>query len=254
MRRIKSLGRYQKAILLIVAVMVLVFTVVYAVTIAREGFLYKGKILVPEQKNSNTVYSGKINGKPVNFTVYSDKTLEFRYGEKIYGPYTAKEDSTAIPKEIDMADSMTGVELRHGDKIIFRGGMFGTENSRWLYNEDGSIEDMIFSMNNNIDVESDENGNIIDSMEPSASVIIDLMFGPKLTHKGQWHLWFLGVFLCITTAVFILFAEELFRWNLTFFIRDADRAEPSDWEITRRYITWTVLPIIAVGFFIIGLR
>ena len=66
MKRIKCLGRYQKGILLLMAVMVLVFAVVYAVTIAREGFVYRDAILVPNQENGNTVYSGKIRGsKPV---------------------------------------------------------------------------------------------------------------------------------------------------------------------------------------------
>ena len=55
-------------------------------------------------------------------------------------------------------------------------------------------------------------------------------------------------------SAFILFADELFRWDLAFRIQDVDRAEPSDWEITSRYISWTVLAVIAMFVFIAGLR
>jgi len=52
----------------------------------------------------------------------------------------------------------------------------------------------------------------------------------------------------------VLFADELFRFNLAFRIRDAGRAEPSEWEIAGRYISWAVLPVVALALFIEGLR
>lgn len=42
--------------------------------------------------------------------------------EMFYGPYTVKEDLTAIPKDEEMAEYMTGVEIRQGEDInIYRG-------------------------------------------------------------------------------------------------------------------------------------
>ena len=67
-------------------------------------------------------------------------------------------------------------------------------------------------------------------------------------------MWLLGIYACAVTVCSILFADELFRWNLSFSIRHADRAEPTDWEIATRYISWTVLPIMALVIFILGLR
>ena len=91
--------------------MVLIFAVVYPMTISRVGFEYKDTILVPSQENGGTVYSGKIQGQQARFTVSEDKTVVFQHGNKTYGPYTAKEDPTAIPKDEEMAEYMTGVEL-----------------------------------------------------------------------------------------------------------------------------------------------
>ena len=100
----------------------------------------------------------------------------------------------------------------------------------------------------------DESGTVIDPMEPSVLTILDLMAGPELRHKGAWPLWAAGVLVCALTAASILFADEWFRLGLAFRIRGADRAEPSDWEIAGRYLSWTALPVLALALFIGGLR
>lgn len=97
-------------------------------------------------------------------------------------------------------------------------------------------------------------GEVIDPVEPSHAVILDLAYDPELTHKGSFTPWFLGVLLCIFTAVSILYADELFRWSMSFHIRDADRAEPSDWELASRYIAWVLIPIITLVVFYMGLK
>lgn len=256
MERIKCLGSYQKGVLLFMIAMVLIFTVLYPTTIVREGFAYKNAILIPNSENGSTVYSGKIQGKQAEFTVCEDKTVYFQYDDKTYGPYTRREDPTAIPKDSEIRDAMTGVELYHGEEILFRGGVLEPGDYRWLYNEDGSIENTAITITTTTSygIVMDEQGNEIDPMEPSVSTILTLMAGAELTHKGDWLLWFYGMLFCIVTAISILFADELFRWNLSFQIRDADRAEPSDWEIATRYIAWTVMPVMAMVIFIAGLQ
>lgn len=255
MERIKCLNLYQKGILLFMTAMILVFAPVYHMTVSRVGFEYKDKIFVPDQKDGSTVYSGSIKGQRAQFTVSEDKTVVFQYGSKTYGPYTVREDETAIPKDEELAGQMTGVELRRGDEILFRGGVLGTSDDyTLLYNEDGTIENMSISYATDDGKEMDADGNVIDPMEPSAYTILDLMGTPDLTHKGTWPAWFGGVFVCVLNALSILFADELFRLNLSFRIRNADDAEPSDWEMTGRYIGWTVVPVMAFVVFIMGLQ
>ena len=67
MEKFKRLGIYKKGVLLFMIVMVLVFTVVYSMTIKREGFEYKNVILIPTHENGNTIYSGKIKGEQARF-------------------------------------------------------------------------------------------------------------------------------------------------------------------------------------------
>ena len=246
MARVKVLGRYQKILLLLMAVMILAFTIIYPTVTARSGFLYEGTILVPSEEDGCTVYSGKIYGTAATFTVSAsaNKTVIFQYGNTVYGPYTVKEDPTAIPKDSDLQAQMTGIELRCGGEIVFRGGVVNSGDWRMLYNEDGSF-DLLRSITATM---SDG------TMEPSVSTILDLTDGPALTHKGTWLGWFGGVLICVITALTMLFADELFRWNASFLVRNAEEAEPSDWEIAGRYITWTVLPVMAAVIFILGLK
>lgn len=253
MEKIKSLNRYQKGILIFMIAMACAFAVIYPKTISKVGFEYNDKILVPREENGSTVYVGKISGEAVRFIVSADKVVEFWYGEKFYGPYTAKEDPSAIPKDEHISEMMVGVELREGDEVMFRGGVLDAGDSYFLYNEDGSIEYLGISVYTTNGIEMDSNGNPIDKMKPTAETILRLMNGPELTHKGDMQAWFCAVFICVINAVSIIFVDELFRFNLAFQIRNADRAEPSEWEIAGRYVSWTILAVMALAIFVMGL-
>lgn len=254
MKRVKCLGRYQKNVLFVLMALVLIFSIIYPITIARKGVEYQNTILVPNQENGQTMYSGKIQGKQACFTVSADQTVAFQYGDQTYGPYTVKEDPTAIPKDHEMGDDMTGIEIDNGAEVLFRGGILEHGDERYLFHEDGSLENIHISVTTNNGIVMDESGEVIDPMEPTASTIVDLTAGPDLTHKGTWFAWFCGVFVCILAGISILFADELFRWQLAFRIRNTEQAEPSDWELASRYITWTGLAIMALIIFVQGLQ
>lgn len=254
MEKIKSLNGYQKGILIFMVVMALIFAVIYPKTIAKVGYRYNDVILVPMQENGNIVYLGKIKGKQAKFTVSNDSTVTFDYGDKSYGQYTLKEDPAAIPKDEELAEQMIGIEICNGDEILFRGGVLDFGDSYYLYNEDGTLDYLEISFVSSDGIERDENGNVIDKMEPSASTIYELLNQPELTHKGESYGWFGAVLICILNALTIFFADEMFRWDLAFRIRNVDNAEPSEWEIAGRYIGWTVMTIMALTVFIMGLQ
>ena len=252
MERIRSLGRYQKGILILMAAMILLFTALYPIVLSREGFLYRDALLIPSEEGGNTVYAGKIEGQPASFTLYDDRSVQFRYGDSVYGPYTAKEAPDAL-QNLDLGDGAVGVELRCGEELVFRGGVLRQGDGLMLFAEDGSVYTDIGIMTSGGFIFNEE-GEVIDPNEPSVSDILMVMAGPPLTHKGSWLGWVMGVIACILTAVDILFADELFRLHMAFHISRAEDAEPSEWEIAGRYIGWTVLPAIALVLFIIGLQ
>lgn len=247
-----DLNGYQKGILIVMVVMALIFAVIYPLTISKVGYSYKNTILVASQKDGATVYAGKLEGQQAQFTV-RDQTVSFRYGDKDYGEYTLKYDPTAVPKENGAASSMTGIEIRHDGQIFFRGGVLESNFGRSLYNEDGSLDNSV-SITISNGVTMDENGKVIDRMAPSVWTIYELLNEPELTHKGAGLGWFLGAFVCVMNAVGIFMADELFYWKMSFRVRDAELAEPSEWEVACRYIGWTSMVLAALYIFIIGLR
>jgi hypothetical protein len=99
----------------------------------------------------------------------------------------------------------------------------------------------------------DENGRVIDQNMPTVNTVLRMMSGVKLTKRGNWQLWFAGVFLSVVIAVSILFAEELFRFRMSFRVENTDDLYPSDWEIMSRYIGWTVAAFATLFIFISGL-
>jgi len=252
MQRIKDLNYYQKALLIVMAVMALVFAILYPKTISRVGYQYNNTILILTQENGNTLYSGKLKGKEACFTV-SDNTVLFQYGDKTYGPYTIKEDPTAIPKDHAMKPGMTGIEVLEGDTVYFRGGVLDTGAYYIFYNADGTMEFDSYYIRED-GVARDTDGNPVDRMRPTVSTIYDLINNPELTHKGKGIAWFGAVFISILNVVSILFADELFRFSLSFSVRNADTAEPTEWEMSSRYIGWTVITIGAFVIYITGLH
>lgn len=254
MNRIKSLNRYQKGILILMIAMAMIFGVVYAVVTSRTGILYEGSILEFSADNGNDVYSGNIHGEACKFTVTPDKSVVFQTGDRVYGPYYVEEDSTAVPEDNSFGTEMTGIEVRKGSKIIFRGGILELDSFWLMVNEDGTGNMFSFTETMSDGTIVDSEGNVVDPMEPSVATIVDLVYDPELTNKGQWGAWLLGILLSVVTSVTILYADEIFRHNLSYQIQNAEGAEPSEWEITRRYISWTMLPVLTFILYIVGLR
>lgn len=250
MERIKSLDGFQKAVLVLLMVMTLVFGVAYSVVSSRVGFLYMDAILQPREENGNIIYAGNIRKQESSFLVTPDKTVTFRHGDKTYGPYIVKEDPTAVPQDHEY---MTGVEILQGDEVFFRGGFFengGEKSNLVLVNENGDLEGFpLIEINGKA---YDSEGNLVDQMSPSATTILLLTNGPELTSKADWLGFFYGILVSIATAISILFADDLFRFNLAFQIRNVEQAEPSDWEITGRYIGWILLPVLAFAIYLSG--
>ncbi len=253
--RIRNLSGYQKAILLAMAAMVLVFSVVYLLAIRRVGYLYQGTILVPTQEDGATVYTGSIRNTAAQFRV-TENQVTFRYGDTQYGPYTMESDPTAVPSQQDSEEGFVGIEIRDKGKVVFRGGVQKLQDHYFFIHSDGSsdlhnlyYEDAVTGV-----VYNAETGEVHDRMAPTIRDIYALLTTPPLTHKGEGMAWLAGVVICIVNAVTLLFADELFHWKMSFLLRNAEGAEPSDWQLGQRFISGATLGILALVVFVLGLQ
>lgn len=254
-QRIRNLEGYQKAILLAMAAMVLVFSVVYLLTVRRVGYLYQGTILVPTQEDGATVYTGSIRNTAAQFRV-TENQVTFRYGDTQYGPYTMESDPTAVPRQQDAEEGFVGIEIRDKGKVVFRGGVQKLQDHYFFIHSDGSsdlhnlyYEDAVTGV-----VYNAETGEVHDRMAPTIRDIYALLTTPPLTHKGEGMAWLAGVVICIVNAVTLLFADELFYWKMSFLVRNAQGTEPSDWQLGQRFISGATLGILALVVFVLGLQ
>lgn len=252
MQRFRDLDRYPKLILIALAIMAVVFSAIYGITASRVGFLYNDEIFVPRQENGVTLYETTVNGQSCVFTVTAD-TVALVWGSKTYGPYTIHADSTAIPADDPLAPHMTGIVIKEVERTFFRGGMMDSGEDLYLFHEDGSL-DYTFTVTMSNGIEYDMDGNLVDPYAPTAYTILELLRGPELTHKGEWPALFLGFFLSAILAVDILFADEIFRFRISFRIQDTANAEPSDWELASRKIGWTILAFVTFFGYMLGLQ
>ena len=249
MNRFRELERYPKILLIALLLMAVAFGAVYGITASRVGYLHNDEIFVPRQSEGALVYEGKVDGLDSSIVVALD-TVIVNWGSKTYGPYTIREDPTAVP---DGHPQMTGIEILDGNKSYFRGGVTDETTDFWLIGADG---EQLFTMTYTLSdgTEMDMNGNPIDHMKPTPRQIVSLLRGPELTHKGQWPAYFLGVFLVLVVAVSILFADELFYLHICFRVENAETAEPSDWYIASRSIGWFLLTLMTGAAFLMGLQ
>ena len=120
MKTFRELDVYPRILLIVMLVMLLAFSIAYPLTISRVGYQYRGTVLVPQVQENQTVYSGKVNGQKAAFTVTSDGIITYQWGDTTYGPYTLREDPSALPSNAGTGAQAKGVELYKGEKLLFR--------------------------------------------------------------------------------------------------------------------------------------
>lgn len=243
MERWKKLPIQQRIFVGVLVGMVLLFSVFYPVLAAQSGIVYRDAFLKQRSEGETVVYAGKLDGQNVTIMVWPDqKQAEYHWGDKIYGPYTVTLDPTAVPEQDDMADFLTGVEVREGNEVFFRGGYY--------------------QLSADIPLVIDENGDAqivggfwreSDPPVPDVGSILRIVLAPPLTHRGDSMCYWLGTFCAVLSIVSILYADALFRWNLRWRIRDVEHAEPSEWELFSRKLSWGVLSVLTLVAYLSGL-
>lgn len=233
----------QRVLVGTLAALILLFSILYLVLATQSGIVYRDAFLRRGSEGEKVLYGGKLNGQSMIITVWpGQKQAEYQWGDKTYGPYTVVVDPTAVPRQDDMADLLTGVEVRKGNEVFFRGGYY--------------------QLSADIPLVIDENGDAqivggfwreSDPPVPDVGSILRIVLAPPLTHRGDSMCYWLGTFCAVLSIVSILYADALFRWNLRWRIRDVEHAEPSEWELFSRKLSWGVLSVLTLVAYLSGL-
>ena len=247
--RFTQLSIGQKVLVLIQAAMLLLFLILYP-TVGRMQYIdFRGEHLRYTTKGQTQICSGQVNHTDVSITVAPDQSVTFQLDDTVYGPYIIVEDPTAVP-ETELftvnTDVLTGIEVQHktSGEVLFRGGYLSANldlNVFFLYDEDGQLVSPHFST-------------LSAETEPHPQEIIKIALDPDPMTRGHAYGFLCGALLNLATALVILYADEQFRFSLRFRIENVEDAEPSDWELTSRWISWFVFTIMALVIYIIGLN
>lgn len=249
----------RRVMILIQAFLVLLFLVLH-LTVGRQQIItYHDETLCRHIRGDVTTYSGTVNGEKAVFTV-TGTTVEYRLGSTKYGPYTITSAPDAVPDEDDLphylpyTETLKGVEIRKDGKLLFRGAYQDSGSLFYVVDSQGNVshgDEQLFGL-----IDSGYSGDVYGysyEAEPGASSILKIAAAYGVVQRGSLGLFLLGALLCVINTVSILYVDELFRWNLRFSIRNAENAEPSEWELFSRWIGWIGFIIAALVAFIYGL-
>lgn len=233
------LSFWEKALILALAGMAVFFLILYLILSRMPGVEYCDALLLRHTEGETVTYSGRARGQRVEFQVAEDGAVTYVVDGQARGPYTVVLDQSAAPD-----DFLTGGEVRLGEEVIFRGGWLLQEDFLYLEDETGTPQ---FELSVTVTGEHQAL-----PRDPSAAFLIQLVLGPDLRHRGQWQPYALGLLLSLITVPLILYADKLFRRHMYWHIRNPELAEPSDWELFSRKLSWGLFSGMALVLYIIG--
>ena len=235
--------KLQKAILLILLVMAVVFAVLTGVVRTKKGVLFEGGLLSIQQEGDRAVYSGKAEGQKVTVTVYPDgeaQVVEFDVRVLIDHTYRVEYPGGTIVGTYGTYDK---IRVTKNGRVLFEGG----------YNPEAPFSSFC-----------DTNGepNLIlrtraytsttgfwHNYELFPTDVVRFAHGPSTTCRGDWLIYALGLFLSLITAVAVAFPEHLFHWNHFLSVRDP---EPTDFYMACQRVSWVIVTAVVLGVYIWG--
>ena len=245
---------YRRILLAVMAAEIVGFLIASVIMVNRPGLEYRDALLYPRTEGETQIYEGTVDGEPAQFVVSPEGEVSYQWGDFSYGPWQVSRDPTAVP---DGFRGETGLEIRRGDEVVFR-GIYNPGSSNLLIDENGEpVWDMTFS------VESSGGGATLyvdgrevtreEQHQPSLGALARIVLAPELTHRGSILLYLATTLLALLNVVQICFPHFFFRLSLWSRVRNIDDAEPSDWYIAMENIEWAVLAIVCLVLYAMSL-
>lgn len=221
----KELDNLRKILVLILAIFTLLVVGAYLLWGSQKGIDYEGHFLVKTREGGSDVYTGKWGGERLRFTVTGKSVLFENGAESIM--YTITKDPTAAPEDwpIDY-----GLEIRQGEDVLFRGSC--TPNFNWWTWQDNEAEKPLPS---------------------SVTTACGLALDPEriITYRADIEMLAYGLLSALLAVGLIFYADALFRFNLSFSIKNVDQVEPSGWELFTRTACQVALTLCALVFYVL---
>lgn len=232
--------KFQNVILIILAVMVVLFGVLTGIVRGQKGVLFQETLLKVTEAESQTAYTGKIQGVPVVITATPTAsnvtTVEYRADGQKPDVYTMEYPLEPIWTE---DGAVPGVRILKNGSVLFQGGYDPEQEFLVWFDEKGNWDA-------DITVTGVYDG-YARHLDLSKSDVAYFARGPELTSRGSWGLYLLMVLLTGLLALDVLFPKALFYMNHACDVRDP---EPSDFYLAMQKVSWVVYPCLLLGGYI----
>ena len=244
---------FRRILLLWMAAMILGFGIAMPVVRAAQGIEYGDDFLRLRQEGEVRYYEGEVDWEDAAFTVWPGGRVEYRWGEYTCGPYQVSVVPDAAPEGFGSA--MTGLEIRQGDQVLFRGGYL-KDSFQILYQENGEpLWDtrIPYSVAGGETVIGEAGQVNIREKQPSLTALARAALDPELVRRGSVGIYLGVTLLALLNAVQICFPGFFFRLSLWGHVRNVDDAEPSEFYIGVERAEWVLLALLMPVLYWYGL-
>ena len=239
-----ELTRFQKAILAVMAGMLVLFGLLMIVFHIRPGVLFEDSLLKTTEYEDRTVYSGKAHDTPVTVTVTRDPgntaltTVDFTIGTEIHD--VCGVEYPLAPIETKRGYSVDGIRITKNGAVLFDGG-YDPESEMGWFDANGEF-DPFFSVVMRAHVVYDP----WYGYETSAYDAVRFALGPSTSAHGDLGQFALAVFLSALLALHVIFWRSFFRFGH----RWARDPEPTVGYQTLEHISWVVLTVVIAAVYV----
>ena len=232
-------SKLQKAVLISMAAMVVLFGVLMVAARFQKGVEFEGGLLRRTETEESVIYNGKVRGEQVEITVRAAGSgnlteVDFRIGNRIQDDCTLE---TGLPPiQADQLGPVEHIRITRNGQLLFEGGYTAEHDMGW-YDLEGN-----WAPFSSLEATFRTSGeNYWDSYKTSAGTILAFARGPERTARGSWMLYFTMLLFSGLLALDAAYPLALFRCQHMCDVKDP---EPSDFYLGMQRAGWYIYPIL----------
>ena len=241
-------SKLQKAVLISVAAMAVLFGILTLLSHVRKGVEFQDGLLYRRETEDTVVYTGKLRGEQVEITVGAAgenlTEVVFQIGDRIRDVCTLE---TGLPPiQAEQLGPVEHIRITKNDSLLFEGG-YDPEHDMGWYDLDGSWDPLAMS----VSYASTVGDGYWDHYETDGGTILAFARGSQPVSRGSWGMYFAMLLFSALLALDAAYPLVLFHWRHMCDVRDP---EPSDFYLGMQRLGWYVYPFLILIGYIIALR
>ena len=171
-------SKLQKAVLISMAAMVVLFGILTLISHVRKGVEFEGGLLRRTETEESVIYNGKVRGEQVEITVQAAGSgnlteVDFRIGNRIQDDCTLE---TGLPPiQAEQLGPVEHIRITKNDSLLFEGG-YDPEYGMGWYDLDGNWDPFTMS----VSYSSTAGDDYWEHYETDRGTILSFARGPQL--------------------------------------------------------------------------